>query len=154
SLRRLAPEVRAQLQPLSVCQGGINIEVWRLMTGAEAETIWNLAVAVIDVGLGTDMGYGHLRLDPALPPYLLRELSQADQEHLVARWAEEMEQLVDFLYRQRFQDATLAAQLTLLELPNILAVLAWLQETALPEKVVEVATSVEALLAPLGRPHA
>ena len=154
SLRRLAPEVRAQLQPLAVFQGGVNLEVWRLMTGADAETIRNLAAAVIGVGLGTDMGYGHLRLDPALPPYLLRELSQADQEHLRARWAEGMEQLVDFLYEQQFQDATLAAQLTLLELPNVLAVLAWLQETALPEKVVAVAASVEALLARLGRPHA
>jgi hypothetical protein len=37
---------------------------------------------VIGVGLGTYMDYGHLRLDPALPPYLLRELSQADQKHL------------------------------------------------------------------------
>jgi len=36
----------------------------------------------------------------------------------------------------------------------VLAVLAWLQETALPEQVVEVATRVEALLARLGRPHA
>jgi hypothetical protein len=154
SLRRLAPEVRAQLQPLAVFHGGVNREVWRLMTGADAETIRNLAAAVIGVGLGTDMGYSHLRLDPALPPYLLRELSQADQEHLRTRWAEGMEQLVDFLYEQRSQDATLSAQLTLQELPNVLAVLAWLQETALPEKVVKVATHVEALLARLGRPHA
>jgi tetratricopeptide (TPR) repeat protein len=124
------------------------------MTGAEDETIRNLAAAVIDVGLGTDMGYGHLRLDPALPPYLLQELSQVDQEHLRARWAERMEQLVDFLQEQLFQDATLATQLTLLELPNMLAVLAWLQETALPEQVVDVATSVEFLLARLGHPHA
>jgi tetratricopeptide (TPR) repeat protein len=154
SLRRLAPEVRAQLQPLAVFHGGVNREVWRLMTGADAETIRNLAAAVIGVGLGTDMGYSHLRLDPALPLYLLRELSQADQEHLRARWAEGMKQLVYFLYAQHFQDATLAAQLTLLELPNVLAVLAWMRETALPEQVVEVATRVEALLAGLGRPHA
>jgi len=154
SLRRLAPEVRTQLKPLAVCQGGINIEVWRLMTGAGAETIRSLATAVVSVGLGTDMGYGHLRLDPALPLYLRQELSQADQEHLRARWAEGMEQLVALLYRQQFQDATLAAQLALLELPNMLAALAWLQETALPEEVVDVATSVEALLAHSGRPHA
>src|SRR5262245_44414487 len=100
------------------------------------------------------MGYGHLRLDPALPLYLLRKLSPADQEHLRARWAEGMEQLVVFLFKQQFQDSILAAQLTLLELPNMLAALAWLQETALPEKVVEVAGCVEALLAHLGRPHA
>jgi tetratricopeptide (TPR) repeat protein len=154
SLRRLAPEVRAQLQPLSVFQGGVNFNVWRLMTGANVETIRDLATAVIGVGLGMDMGYGHLRLDPALPPYLLRELSQADQEHLRARWAEGMMQLVYFLYEQQSQDATLARQLTLLELPNMLAALTWLQETALPEKVVGVATRVEALLAYLGRPHA
>ena len=79
SLRRLAPEVRTQLQPLAVFQGGVNLTVWRLMTGADAETIRNLADAVIGVGLGTYMGYVHLRLDPALPLYLLRELSQADQ---------------------------------------------------------------------------
>ena len=124
------------------------------MTGAETETIRNLAAAVIGVGLGTYMDYGHLRLDPALPPYLLRELNQADQEHLRTRWAERMEQQIVFLGEQRFQDPTLATQLTLLELPNILAVLAWFQETALPEKAVAVATRVEALLAPLGRPHA
>jgi tetratricopeptide (TPR) repeat protein len=154
SLRRLPPEVRAQLQPLAVFQGGVNIVVWKLMTGAETETIRNIAAAVIGVGLGTYMDYGHLRLDPALPPYLLRELNQADQEHLRTRWAERMEQQIVFLGEQRFQDPTLATQLTLLELPNILAVLAWFQETALPEKAVAVATRVEALLAPLGRPHA
>src|SRR5205823_3157812 len=109
---------------------------------------------VTGVGLGADMGYGYLCLDPALPPYLLRELSQADQEHLRARWAEGIERLINFLYEQRDQDALFAAQLTPLELPNLLAVLAWLQETALPEKVVGVAIKVEALLARLGRPHA
>ena len=154
SLRRLAPEVRTQLQPLAVFQGGVNLTVWRLMTGADAETIRNLADAVIGVGLGTYMGYVHLRLDPALPLYLLRELSQADQAHLRARWADGMEQLLRFLHKQRFQDATLAAQLALLELPNLLAVLSWFQETALPEKVVGVAACVEGLLAFLGRPHA
>jgi hypothetical protein len=97
SLRRLAPEVCVQLQPLAVFQGGVHLAVWSWMTGAEAETIRSLAAAVIGVGLGTDMGYGHLRLDPALPPYLLRELSQADQEYLRGRWADGMEQLVTFL---------------------------------------------------------
>src|SRR5262245_43284890 len=52
SLRRLAPEVRAQFQPLAVCQGGISLVVWKLMTGAEDETIRNFAVTVIGVGLG------------------------------------------------------------------------------------------------------
>ncbi len=154
SLRRLAPDVRTQLQPLAVFQGGAHLFVWAHMSGTDVETMRNLARAVIDVGLGEDMDHGHLRLDPALPPYVLQNLSQAEQEHLRARWAEGMEQLVRFLYGQRFQDATLAAQLTLLELPNVLALLAWIPGKEAPEQVVDVANKVEELLAPLGRPHA
>jgi tetratricopeptide (TPR) repeat protein len=65
-----------------------------------------------------------------------------------------MERLVTFLYIQRFQDATFAVQLTLLELANMLAVLAWLRGTAFPEKVLTMATCVEALLAYKGLSHA
>jgi tetratricopeptide (TPR) repeat protein len=154
SLRRLAPDVRAQLQPLAVFQGGVHLGVWAHMLGTDAETVSNSARALIDVGLGEYMDHDHLRLDPALPPYLLQDLSQAEQERIRTRWAEGMEQLVHFLYRQLSQDATLAAQLTLLELPNVLALLAWIQGKEAPEQVVAVANRVEELLARLGRPHA
>lgn len=154
SLRRLTPEVRAQLKPLALFQGGASLGVWAHMLEAEIETVRDLMRALIGVGLGTYMDHGHLRLDPALPPYLLRELSQAEQQRLQAGWAKGMEQLVRFMPQQRFQDATLAAQLTLLELPNLLALLTWLQDTDTPEKVVDMAGSVEALLAPLGRARA
>jgi tetratricopeptide (TPR) repeat protein len=154
SLRRLAPEVRAQLQPLTVCQGGVSLVVWSWMTGTDVETIRSLAAAVVGVGLGTDMGYGHLRLDPALPSYLLQELNQTDQEHLRTRWAEEMVELVHFLEEETFQEAIIARQLTLLELPNLLTLLRWLQDKEAPETVVDVASRVEALLADLGLPHA
>src|SRR5262245_62904300 len=65
-----------------------------------------------------------------------------------------MGQLVDFLYSQRFQYVTLAAQLTLLELPNLLVLLTWIQGKETPEKVVAMASSVEELIATLGRPNA
>jgi len=97
SLRRLPLEVRAQLQPLAVFHGGASLEVWRRMMGIDAETVRNLAGAVIGIGLGTYMEHGYLRLDPALPPYLWQELNQAVQEHLRVRWAEEMEKMVGFL---------------------------------------------------------
>jgi hypothetical protein len=124
------------------------------MLGEEVEVVRRLAQAVISVGLGTDMGYGHLRLDPALAPYLLRDLPQAAQESLRAGWAEGMALLVGFLYDQLAQNTTLAAQLTLLELPNLLAWLGWCQEHESPEQVVEQAGHVEGLLANLGRPDA
>ena len=58
------------------------------MLGAEPEVVHELASALIEVGLAEDMGYGHLRLDPALPPYLLGEMSEAEREQARARWAE------------------------------------------------------------------
>ena len=62
SLRRLAPEVRAQLQTLAVFHEGVSLDVWMHMMGADAETVRNLTGAVIGVGLGTYMNHGHLRL--------------------------------------------------------------------------------------------
>ena len=100
------------------------------------------------------MGYCHLRLDPALPSYLLREMSEAEQEETRARWAEAMKQLTAFLYEQQFKDAELAARLTLLELPNLMAMLVWMHDKATPEQVVDLAEGVESLLSKLGRPQA
>jgi len=154
SLRRLSPETRAQIKPLAVFHGGAQINVLGLMLGAEIETVQNIAKQLIDVGLAEDIGYGHLRLDPALPPYLLREMKAAEQEEARARWAKAMSQLTRFLYEQHFKDAELSARLTLLELLNLMALLQWIQDKATPEDVVGLAQRVEALLANLGRPQA
>ena len=74
--------------------------------------------------------YSYLRLDPALPAYL--KLGQAPEQlaELEAAWAEAMIQLVDFLYQQKFKDSRMALRLTLLELPNLLALLDWLAAAA------------------------
>jgi tetratricopeptide (TPR) repeat protein len=154
SLRRLPPETREQLKALAAFHGGANLAVLGQMLGAEPEAVKNLARQLIEVGLAEPKDYGHLRLDPALPPYLLRELNEAEQEEIKTRWAEEMKGLTTFLYQQQFEDAELAARLTLLELPNLLAMLSWMQERAAPEVVVEIAQGVESLLSYLGLPRA
>jgi tetratricopeptide (TPR) repeat protein len=100
------------------------------------------------------MDYGYLRLDPALPPYLAGELDAEAIEALRGRWAAAMMQLVNFLYGQAFKDAQLSFQLTLLELPNLLALLDWLPGRTSPEQIVDTAGSIEQLLAQLGRPAA
>jgi tetratricopeptide (TPR) repeat protein len=97
------------------------------------------------------MGHGHLRLDPALPNYLLGQMTVAEQEQVRSRWAEGMRALADLLYEQAFQDSRLAAQLTLLELPNLLALLDWAQGALTPEEVVGLSVRLEARLANLGR---
>ncbi|HEX5732327.1 MAG TPA: TIR domain-containing protein [Blastocatellia bacterium] len=154
SLRRLSPEVREQIKALSVFHGGASLGVLMQMLGVDVDIVRNLTMQLIEVGLAEDMGYGHLRLDPALPSYLQRDISEAEKEETRSRWAEAMNQLTAFLYKQQFKDAELAARLTLLELSNLMAMLLWVQDRAMPEVVVDLADSVESLLSKLGRPQA
>lgn len=135
SLRRLPPETREQIKPLAVFHGGAHLAVWGKMLGADTQTVKNIARQLIDVGLSEDTGgSGHLRLDPALPPYLLREMSEAERDEATARWAEVMAELAVNLVYQRVKDIRLAAQLTLLELPNLMAMLQWIQNRGTPER--------------------
>ncbi len=154
SLRRLPPELREQAKLLAVFHGGANRAVIGMMLEADVETVRRLAAALVEVGLAAAMPYGHLRLDPALPSLLLARTDAAELPALTARWAEAMRALTGFLHQQYFQDTQLAAQLTLLELPNLQALLAWAAEALPPEEVVDLAGGLETLLAPLGRPQA
>jgi tetratricopeptide (TPR) repeat protein len=154
SLRRLPPDMRERLRGLGVFYGGAQFGVMMQVLELDADGVRELAIALIEVGLGADMGYGHLRLDPALPPFLLAELNTEAQAQAQARWGEGMRQLVGFLYEQVFKDTQFAFQLTLLELPNLLALLDWVQDTLSPEQVVDLASRLETLLANLGRPQA
>ena len=58
------------------------------------------------------------------------------------------------MYEQWFKDTQLSTQLTLLELPSLLTMLAWAEEEMLAEDVVDLASQVERLLAEMGRPQA
>jgi len=164
SLRRLPPQVREAVRVLAVFHGGADLSTLAMMLGGEIESeaeaqeagaaAMMIAQQLSGVGLGEMMNYGYLRLDPALPPYLAGELSAEETETLRARWAAAMMQLVEFLYQQGFKDAQMAAQLTLLELPNLLVLLDWLPGRAGPEQIVGTAGRIEQLLANLGRPAA
>jgi tetratricopeptide (TPR) repeat protein len=154
TLRRLSAKSREHVRVLAVCQGGIQLAILGMLTGLEPDAARKLAVELIEVGLGEAMDYGHLRLNPGLPPYLLGELTADEAESLRARWAEAMAELTGNLYQEQFKDARLAAQLTLLELPNLLEMLSWTQGRWMPERVVVLAASVEKLMTNLGRPVA
>jgi tetratricopeptide (TPR) repeat protein len=154
SLRRLPAEVREQVDSLAVFQGGMTLAVWGSMLELDGEATAGPANGLVEVGLAESVNYGYFRLDPALGPYLRRKLDGETVQAQQAGWAAAMMQLVDFLYQQRFQDTELAAQLTLLELPNLLALLAWLPQHETPEQVLDVAGRIEQLFANLGRPAA
>jgi len=181
SLRRLSPESRERVKVLGVCHGGVHLFVADALLHVGPDAVMRLAAELVEVGLCEDMGYGHLRMDPGLPPYLLGEMTADEAGATCDRWAEAMAQLTDHLYEDRSKDAQLAAQLTLLELPNLLAMLEWVsgeygrarlsQRAASsdtepgaegtdapyqtsewpPERVVELAQRVEGLVANLGR---
>ena len=152
SLRRLPPEMREQAKALAVFHGGAHLEVLdRVLEIAKDDTeiVPRFAAALIDVGLAENMGYGHLKLDPALPSYMLREMSEAEIEAIRTRWAEAMQALTNFLYDEFFKDTKLAAILTQFELPNLMAMLLWLQDRATPETVIALANSIEMLASKL-----
>jgi len=117
----------------------------------------DLLSALQEVGLASHIRDGHFRLDPALPAYL-RSRDEIDPmpsaSALEEAWSSGMGALCRFLYEQQSKNAELAAQLTLLELPNLLAWLEWLAGHASPEDVVGEASKVEDLIRFLGRPRA
>ena len=117
--------------------------------GLEAERTWELARALIGVGLAEYVEPGYLRFDPAL---FGAELDDSEREKATAAWAEATRQVIQFLHGQKFEDANLANNLTLLELPNFLAALEHLAKTESADEVVGLANSLESLVSTLNRP--
>jgi tetratricopeptide (TPR) repeat protein len=158
SLRRLPIGMRKAIRPLGVFQGGGHLFPMELVLGLdprETQGIEEVATALVRVGLAEMIEYGYLRLDPALGPLLLSELSEAELAATRHRWAAAMARFVSSLYSQQHgNDPRVASVLALLDVPNLLGALEYLGERAPAELVVRIATSVESLLQLLGRPKA
>ena len=105
-----------------------------------------LAGELIATGLATPNRYNHLTLNPALCPYLRARMDAAERAALTARWVEAMGEYVDFLEQQRSQNAEMAATLTLLELPNLFALLDLVQAAGDAEATIDLTTSLYSLL--------
>lgn len=78
---------------------------------------------LIDVGLAEAMPHGHVRVHPALCPYLADEVTAEQHRAAESAWSAAMSQLTSHLYEQQFKDTQTASEMTLLELPNLLAAL-------------------------------
>jgi tetratricopeptide (TPR) repeat protein len=159
SLRRLPAEVREQVNCLAVFHGGGHVLNMAAVMGIEPDHFGALAQMLIDVGMAEAQEYGFLRLDPALPAYLKLGQTPERLAELQTIWAEAMRRLVGSLYKQKFQDSTMAFRLTLLDLPNLMALLDWLEQRlstdpSSAEVVSNTAGSIEQLLARLNRPQA
>ena len=92
---------------------------------------WLAGPRVGRTGLATPNPYNHLTLNPALCPYLRGQMDAAECETLTARWIEAMRAYVRFLDQQRDQNTEVAATLTVLELPNLFALLDLVQRAGI-----------------------
>jgi tetratricopeptide (TPR) repeat protein len=113
----------------------------------------SLAGELVETGLATPNRYNHLTLDPALCPYLRGWMDAAEREAPTARWVEAMRAYVGFLDQQQSQNAEVAATLTVLELPNLFALLDLVQRAGDPEATIGLATSLYSLVQWLGKPR-
>lgn len=153
SLARLSPEQRERARVLGVFQGSVDLNVMEWMMGWGRTETADLARALIDIGLATAGPYAHLALNPALCPYLLRELEAQVRTDLGARWRQAMGEYVGFLAQQQSQNIELTATLTVLELANLLALLERVEATGDQEAVIGLTSSLHQLFQGLGRPR-
>lgn len=153
SLRRMSPANRDRARVLGVFHGGVDVDVLRMMMEWEEEDVGALAVELVATGLATPNRYNHLTLNPALCPYLRGRMDVAEREALTARWVEAMSAHAGFLHQQQFQDTELAATLTVLELPNLFAMLDLVHGAGDSEATIDLATFLYHLLQHAGKPR-
>jgi len=153
SLRRLSPESRERVRVLGVFHGGASLTVLGLMMEWQIADVTTLAEELVQTGLGTMIEYGHIPLNSALCPYLHQRLDPEEQAALTECWRQAMQAYVAFLVQQRSEKTELAATLTLLELPNLFALLEQIQTAGDPAVTIELATHLYSLLQTLGKPR-
>lgn len=153
SLRRMSPENRDRVLVLGVFHGGVNLAVLNLIMQWDLPDVVPLAKELIGTGLATGERFGHLTLNPALCPYLRGRLDAAERDALTARWVAAMRAYTGFLVQQRSQSIEVAATLTVLELPNLFALLELVQRAGDPEATIALATSLYSLLQNAGKPR-
>jgi tetratricopeptide (TPR) repeat protein len=146
SLRRLPEDVRQSVNMLAVFHGGVNERVWWSDLSFQ-----KLQTELTRTGLAQPHPHGHMRLHPALSPYLKTQLSSDDITSAQKKWAQGMKSLANFLYKQKGENAQLSVELTLLELPNLMALLDYTRQKKQAEKIVDIAWRIEGLLQFLGR---
>ena len=153
SLRRMSPANRDKARVLGVFHGGVQLGVPRVMMQWQEADVASLAGELIETGLATPNRYDHLTLNPALCPYLRGQMDDAEREAMAARWGEAMREYAGYLVQQQSQNTESAAMLTVLELPNLFALLEQVQRAGDAEKTIELATMLYSLLQFAGRPR-
>lgn len=156
ALRSLPAALRPKLPALAVFVGGGHLTALAavLELDVENDEEIDLAERLIGAGLAEMLPHNYLRFHPGLGTALAAELNQDRLAAARAAWAEATHQLVDFLGQEQIRSPQLAASLTLLDLGNLLACLEHFAAGDDADRVIELASAVETLVLPLGRPAA
>lgn len=152
SLRRLTPEQRERAKVLGVFHGAVDLDMLHAMMGWEHADTLALGEALVATGLASPEPYDHLSLNPALCPYLAATLSEDERAELEARLGEMMLRYVEMLRREVNRNTAMAAALTLMGLPNLVAFLNRVQAAGDAETTISLSTTLQLLLQNLGRP--
>lgn len=153
SLGRLSPDNRERARVLGVFHGVADLDMLGAMMQWEEPDVASLAGELVGTGLATADPYRHLTLSSALCPYLRMRLHEGEREALAVRWNEVMHGYVDFLHQQQRENIEIAVTLTVLELPNLFALLEEVRGRGDAEATIRVAAALYRLLEMLGRPH-
>jgi tetratricopeptide (TPR) repeat protein len=153
SLRRLSPERRNQAQALAVFHGLVDLDLLGQMMEWTRKEALVLGDELTAVGLATALPYHHLRLDPALCPYLRSGLQPQERDGFEKRWAMAMQELIFTLYETHLSRRELVNTLTTWELPNFVALLNHMDKTGEAETTVQLCTRLSTLVAFLGKSH-
>lgn len=153
SLQRMSAANHDRVLVLGVFHGAVDLDVLRLMMEWEETEISSLARELTETGLATPNRYNHLTLNPALCPYLRARMESATREALTTRWIGAMLEYERFLSENQNQDAETTATLTVLELPNLFALLDLVERTANAAATMDLATTLHSLLQFAGKPR-
>jgi tetratricopeptide (TPR) repeat protein len=151
SLRRLSAANRERVRVLGVFHGGVQLGVLQQMMEWDQSDVAALARELIGTGLATLGPHGHLTPNPSLPHYLRPTLDAAERETLTAGWIGAMRTYVEYLRNEQSQNTEIAATLTVLELPNLSALLDLVQQAGDTEATIGLTTSLHQLLLPVGQ---
>ena len=153
SLRRMSPANRDRARVLGVFHGGVDLDMLRDMMQWEEADVASLAGELIETGLATPNRYNHLTLNPALCPYLRGELDVAEREALTSPLGRGDARVCWLPRAAGGRNAEVAATLTVLELPNLFALLEQVQRAGDAEATIGLGHVALCLLQTAGKPR-
>lgn len=151
SLRRLSENNRNKVRVFGIFHGGFHFKVLRNVMQWKDADVSSLVGELIATGLATEKCYGYFALNPALCYYLREKMDVSERESLVTRWTEAMKSFVEFLDRQRANNAEVVTTLTLLELQNLFVLLIRINQTESASATINLVSNFHSLMQMLGK---